>query len=103
VGRVDHQVKVHGHRVELGEIEAVAREVGGLPAAVCLPWTFTEAGADTLALVLDRAPPDGLFAAMAERLPGYMVPRELRVVAAFPLNANGKIDRAALRALLERA
>lgn len=98
LGRVDFQVKIRGYRVEPGEIEAVARELADVPAVVALPWAPRGGAPDTLVLVVDRPVPEGLIAAMAERLPAYMVPREVRTVDAFPLNPNGKIDRRALAA-----
>jgi acyl-coenzyme A synthetase/AMP-(fatty) acid ligase len=44
---------------------------------------------------------DAIRAASGTRLPSYMQPREVRFVASFPLNANGKVDRKALLATLE--
>lgn len=97
LGRVDHQVKVHGHRIELGEIEAALREIAGTPVAVVVPWPVTAAGAEGLVAFLD-VPFDerAALAELARRLPDYMVPRSIRRVEAFPLNANGKVDRGAL-------
>ena len=104
LGRLDFQIKVLGHRVELGEIEAVAREASGLDGAVALGWPMTEAGvAAGIVLFLEGAvdDPEALAARMAGRLPEYMTPKAIRFRDRIPLNANGKFDRKALRLLLE--
>jgi len=104
VGRVDNQIKVHGHRVELGEVEAVLRDVLGVDEVVALGWPVTESGAGgVVAFVVGNGSTDvsATRAAVAARLPEYMVPRTVHTLAELPLNANGKFDRAALRALLE--
>ncbi|MDC8759686.1 amino acid adenylation domain-containing protein, partial [Janthinobacterium fluminis] len=99
LGRIDHQVKIRGLRIELGEIEAqllaqpavreavvVAREsVGG---ARLVAYVAAQAGA-----ALDVG---GLKAQLALRLPDYMVPRQIVVLPALPLSANGKVERKAL-------
>jgi amino acid adenylation domain-containing protein len=103
VGRIDHQVKVNGHRVELGEIEHALREASGVDAVVALGWPRTEAGAaGVVAFVGGRvADPDGVRRAVAATLPDYMVPREIHALDQLPLNSNGKFDRAALTRILE--
>jgi amino acid adenylation domain-containing protein len=103
LGRMDHQIKVMGHRVELGEIEAVLREAGGVDAAIAVGWPLTDSGAGGIAVFI--ADPDADVAALreqlAERLPDYMVPRRFELLEELPLNANGKFDRRAMLALLE--
>jgi amino acid adenylation domain-containing protein len=102
LGRLDSQVKVLGHRVELGEVEAVLREESRADA-VALGWPRTPSGAaGIVAFVadpsLDRVT---LRQSLSARLPDYMVPRELHLMDELPLNANGKHDRNALVALLQ--
>jgi len=102
LGRLDSQIKVLGHRVELGEVEAVLRDEARADA-VALGWPRTPSGAaGIVAFVadpsLDRI---ALRRSLSARLPDYMVPRELHLVDELPLNANGKHDRGALVALLE--
>lgn len=98
LGRMDNQIKVQGYRVELGEIEAVMRRVSGAESAVAVGWPRTASGAD--GIVGFVGVPDGDADAILEKvcgcLPGYMQPSTIRLVSMFPLNANGKIDRAAL-------
>ncbi|WP_433547242.1 amino acid adenylation domain-containing protein [Streptomyces sp. CA-294286] len=97
LGRDDQQVKVGGHRVELGEIEAVLRRAGAVEA-VALLWPDP----DTLTAVVSGAvAPAVLAEACAAALPGYMTPTSVRVVDDMPVNGNGKIDRGALRSRLD--
>ncbi|MFC0071681.1 non-ribosomal peptide synthetase, partial [Umezawaea endophytica] len=101
VGRTDDQVKVRGFRVELGEIELALRSLPGVTDAV----VFARATADSTELLAcvtggaDLADAAGIGEALRTRLPGYMVPAVV-VTDRLPLNANGKVDRAALLASL---
>lgn len=88
LGRSDHQVKVNGYRVELGEIEAVLSRMPGLERAVVL---FD--GEQLSAFVVGETTQMDVMQFAANTLPRYMVPRRVRVEKSFPLNANGKIDR----------
>jgi amino acid adenylation domain-containing protein len=102
LGRVDNQIKIQGYRVELGEIEAVLREVSGAEVAIAIGWPRTASGADgVVGFVGD---PDGdaaaILGAAKARLPAYMQPSTIRLIATFPLNANGKVDRGALTTML---
>ena len=103
LGRLDDQVKILGHRVELGEVEAALRASAGVQAAVALGWPKTPSGAAGVIGFVQGTTMSGpaIRVAVAERLPPYMVPREVRVVEALPLTGNGKIDRAALLRSLE--
>lgn len=100
-GRLDHQLKVRGYRVELGEIEGALRDLPGVADAVVLPVTGTD-GALDLVGVHTGQPLDGDAALdrLRHRLPDYMIPRRLVWHEELPLNANGKTDRAALAASL---
>jgi len=103
LGRIDHQIKIHGSRIELGEIEAILREAAGVDKAVALGWPVTASGADGTVAFLETSNADvnAVLQAVKARLPGYMVPREIRLIAEFPLNSNGKVDRKALMDFLE--
>lgn len=103
LGRIDSQIKVRGYRVELGEIEAVLRQETGLAVAVALGWPEgASGGAEGIVAFIDDASIDidAMLDRVADRLPKYMVPRDVKVVESFPLNVNGKVDRKALRAML---
>ncbi|WP_371170553.1 amino acid adenylation domain-containing protein [Aliiroseovarius sp. 2305UL8-7] len=99
-GRSDHQVKIRGSRVELGEVEVALASLQGVSEAVAT--TFEDAGGDTqlMAFVtaVGAAALDGpaLRGALAEHLPDYMVPARVQVLDAMPLNPNGKTDRTVL-------
>ncbi|MFE6615870.1 amino acid adenylation domain-containing protein [Amycolatopsis sp. NPDC057786] len=102
LGRADDQVKVRGHRVELGEVTAALRDVDGVAEAVVLP---VGDGLDRRLSAWLVGP--GLDVAtvrrtLRERLPDYLVPASITVLDRLPLNANGKIDRAALPDVAER-
>ncbi len=103
LGRVDHQVKINGYRVELGEIEAAIREAAGVDEVVALGWPRTASGASavTAFVAADDLDVDAVRARVGARLPEYMVPRSIHVVPSIPVNSNGKFDRPALQRLLE--
>jgi amino acid adenylation domain-containing protein len=102
LGRVDNQIKILGHRVELGEVEAVVREESGVDGIVALGWPITTGGAGGVEVFLQTEDPtcQDLAEKVAKRLPVYMAPRRYRCLPQFPLNANGKYDRSALLNLL---
>ena len=101
LGRLDNQIKVLGHRVELGEVEAVVRNLSGIDAVVALGWP-NGSSADRIELFVEaeRFDTEPLMAKLKTKLPYYMVPRKIRVLPRFPLNSNGKYDRRELEALL---
>jgi amino acid adenylation domain-containing protein len=103
LGRMDHQVKILGHRVELLEIEAALREATGRDSVAVVAWPRTESGAGGVVAFLGggRVDAAGLRATLASRLPPYMVPRQVHELPELPLTPNGKIDRRALELLLE--
>ncbi|EJM91351.1 non-ribosomal peptide synthase/amino acid adenylation enzyme [Pseudomonas sp. GM74] len=107
LGRIDHQVKIRGFRVELGELEA---HLQGLPmiseAAVLVHEGvggkqligYVVPASDELLAADARQLTDTVRRALGERLPEYMLPAQLVLLAALPLNRNGKLDRVALPA-----
>ncbi len=104
LGRLDHQIKVMGHRVELGEVEAALRRVTGVERVVALGWPRSGGSAQGIVAFLAAGAVDGarVQREVARLLPSYMVPGRLRVLDELPLNANGKVDRGALEALLKQ-
>lgn len=104
LGRADHQVKVNGHRVELGEIEARLAAHPRVRAAVVHP-RVAPAGGTRLVGYLTGEPvaAEQLTAHLRTVLPEYMVPSDFVWLAEFPLNSNGKVDRGALPAPSHRA
>jgi acyl-CoA synthetase (AMP-forming)/AMP-acid ligase II len=95
---------VLGHRVELGELEAVIRQLSGLEGVVAIGWPTTASGADGIEVFLetDHFDTKALAIKLKEKLPVYMLPREILVLDRFPLNTNGKYDRKALQLILEK-
>ncbi|MFF5127121.1 amino acid adenylation domain-containing protein [Streptomyces syringium] len=103
LGRLDDQVKVRGVRVEPAEVEAAFEHDPRVRRAVVAATTGADGAVRLIAYVLPvpgGRPPAGaeLLAAVRDWLPEQAVPAAVRYVDAFPLDANGKVDRAALPA-----
>ena len=99
-GRLDGQIKLRGFRIELGEIESVLHRHHAVKQAavvVCEVQSGIPALAAYVAL-REQCDPAGLREWLAERLPRYMVPVYWTALDVLPVNANGKLDRAALPA-----
>ncbi|WP_278264595.1 non-ribosomal peptide synthetase [Nocardia sp. AG03] len=101
-GRTDFQVKIRGFRIELGEIEAALLAAPYVARAAVVARTDPRLG-DRLVAYVVPAPgadlaPASVKAAVSQVLPSYMVPAAVVVLEQLPLNANGKLDRAALPA-----
>ncbi|POX64497.1 hypothetical protein C3492_05545 [Streptomyces sp. Ru62] len=96
LGRRDFQVKIRGHRVELGEIEAVLRGAPGVTGAIVVARKDQAGRAQLCGYVTGAADAAAVRAHAAGHLPGYMVPAAVLVLGAFPLTPHGKIDRRAL-------
>ena len=97
LGRLDHQIKIRGYRVELGEIEAAMMRHPDVSHAVV---TAVKVNDDVELVGWYTGNPlvhKDLIRGMRGQLPIHMVPRTLRHLDAFPLNANGKVDRNQLR------
>ena len=100
LGRKDFQVKIRGHRVELAEIERALLSVGQFKDVVVVSLgdhpgeerlvAYLVAGSETAVRV------SSLRAALAEKLPDYMIPESFLMLDAMPLTATGKVDRVAL-------
>lgn len=103
IGRTDHQIKVRGFRVELGEVESALAALPDVGRAVVIAEpigaTYRLIGYCSVQDDARRASPalqSELLGQLAQRLPDYMVPAILVVMPELPLNVNGKIDRQAL-------
>ncbi len=97
MGRVDHQVKLRGFRIELGEIESRLEAQADVDAAL-VQVLESEQGQQLVAYVAaaGAVTEADLKTALRRQLPGYMIPLAIVVLPAFPLTANGKVDRQAL-------
>lgn len=98
-GRVDHQIKIGGVRVEPGEVESVAMACDGVRQAVALV-VGSGAGRELVLVTTGPANAERVLAHLRERLPRGSMPRRAVVVDAMPLTDGGKIDR---RRLADRA
>lgn len=96
VGRKDHQIKLMGHRIELGEVESAAQSVEGISAACC---TFDPRRNRITLHYCGAVDPRELALLLKEKLPRYMLPHSFRQLPALPHTPNGKIDRNALSGL----
>ncbi|MGY2062170.1 AMP-binding enzyme, partial [Nocardia gipuzkoensis] len=104
LGRKDTQLKIRGHRVELGEIEAVATRVKGVAQAVAVAHGT---GADRELVLFLRGDGTGpsdhaaVRSALARALPAYQVPTKIFDIDTVPTSRSGKTDRTALVALID--
>lgn len=100
-GRADFQIKLHGYRIEIGDIETNLQALARVRDAVVLPVLKNGRAEFLAAFVILRQAPSGsnfeisraLKHELGERLPDYMIPRKFVFLAQFPLTANGKADR----------
>jgi amino acid adenylation domain-containing protein len=101
LGRRDHQIKIRGYRVDLGEAQEVLRQHPAVRDALVVAQTLE--GCDGPSLVgyvvcadPAKCPTGEIRSFLRDRLPYYMVPTALIPMAAFPLSNSGKVDRSAL-------
>ncbi|HEX6292500.1 MAG TPA: amino acid adenylation domain-containing protein [Herpetosiphonaceae bacterium] len=111
LGRIDHQIKIRGFRVELGEIESVLRQHEAVRDALVLmrderlvayvvqnneQRTENRDSADDCSVFSVRCSPQDLRTFLQSRLPAYMLPSAFVFLDALPRTPNGKLDRTAL-------
>ncbi|MEW2083237.1 non-ribosomal peptide synthetase [Streptomyces sp. NPDC005283] len=95
LGRLDDQVKISGVRIEPAEVEAALEQNPSVRSAVVTAPRSADGSARLVAYVLasDEASADALLSAVRAWLPEQAVPSAVRILDAFPLDANGKVDR----------
>ncbi|WP_156662515.1 non-ribosomal peptide synthetase, partial [Mycobacterium sp. 1274761.0] len=98
VGRADAQVKIRGHRIELGEIQAALNALDGVEQAAVIAREDRTGDKRLVGYVTGAVDPAAIRPALAQQLPGYMVPAAVVVMEALPLTVNGKLDTRALPA-----
>jgi D-alanine--poly(phosphoribitol) ligase subunit 1 len=98
---MDFQIKLHGYRIETGDIEANLHALDNVQDAVVIP-AMKNGQADHLVafIIFKEKPVESDFGSMkqmkkalGERLPEYMVPRRFIFLPEFPITTNGKADR----------
>lgn len=107
IGRADHQVKIRGHRIELGEVEAALSKIKGVKQAVVVAGADSGSRNSLIAYFIadpstragKEVDPAILRRSMQERLPEYMIPNSFVQIESVPLTPNGKVDRKALSLL----
>ena len=103
-GRIDEQIKLSGYRIELGDVEANLRALPTVRDAVVIPMIKSGTAQSLTAFVSLTARNEtsdfklahNLRNQLGQRLPMYMLPRKFVFLDAFPMTANGKVDRIAL-------
>ena len=100
IGRRDHQIKIRGHRIELGEIDSVLAQHTAVQDVVVLARPDAR-GDQSLVAYIVAAPgqmisKDELYIHLKHKLPAYMLPSAFVMLDAMPLTPNGKLDRKAL-------
>ncbi|MGH9237568.1 MAG: non-ribosomal peptide synthetase [Vicinamibacterales bacterium] len=100
LGRADHQVKLHGYRIEPAEIDAALSRSPGVERSVTVLRRDTSGNDRLVAYVVPKAgcaiDSDTLKAMLAAQLPAYMIPSFLVTLDELPITSSGKLDRAAL-------
>ncbi|WP_051899038.1 amino acid adenylation domain-containing protein [Sciscionella sediminilitoris] len=95
-GRSDNQVKIRGHRIELGEVEAVLAEHDRVRAAAAIAHDYGDGDVRLTGYALGEVTEAELRTHAETRLPSALRPSALLVLGEFPMTPNGKIDRARL-------
>lgn len=93
-GRNDSQIKLNGYRIEINEIENRLLAMSGISEAVVLPLMKSGGGVlRIVAFCVTDLTPEAIKSSLSEVIPHYMVPSQIIIKDALPLNPNGKIDR----------
>ncbi|WP_083452801.1 non-ribosomal peptide synthetase [Mycolicibacterium goodii] len=98
VGRADEQVKIRGYRIELGEVHAALAGLDGVEQAAVIAREDRPGDKRLVGYVTGAVDPVKARAALAERIPAYMVPAAVVVMESLPLTVNGKLNTRALPA-----
>ncbi|WP_191500077.1 non-ribosomal peptide synthetase, partial [Mycobacterium simulans] len=98
VGRTDEQVKIRGFRIEPGEITAALTQLDGVDQAIVIAREDRPGDKRLVGYITGDIDPVPARAALADRLPDYMVPSWVMLLPQLPLTVNGKLDTAALPA-----
>lgn len=97
LGREDTQVKIHGHRIELSEIESVIQNHKSVEMAVVLVTGDLPADYRIVAFVQGTITEEAVKTYIKEQLPEYMIPSWIEILEEIPLSVNGKVNRKQLQ------
>lgn len=102
-GRLDNQVKIQGYRIELGELEYHSREVleGGNTVAIVVENNI---GNNEIILFIEEEDSNKVKIVseyLKQKLPSYMIPKEIKLITPFPINNSGKVDRQKLKKMAQ--
>jgi amino acid adenylation domain-containing protein len=105
LGRLDSQIQLHGHRIELGEVESALRTVSRGAVCVAIARPSSTGNPDGIVGFVEGVGSSEDSRKLSEELtkilPFYMIPAKIQFVPMMPLNSNGKTDRNALASLLQ--
>ncbi|GBG35930.1 hypothetical protein NJB14197_41380 [Mycobacterium montefiorense] len=96
LGRTDEQVKIRGYRIEIGEIRSALANFAGVEQAAVVAREDLPGTKRLVGYITGTADPAQARAALADRLPTYMVPSAVVVIDVLPMTVNGKLDTQAL-------
>jgi len=104
LGRVDHQVKVLGHRIELEEVDSHLRNACRCDSAIAVAWPVRQGIAEGLVAFVGGGALDSsqILENLKQRVPPYMIPQRIIRMESLPLTPNGKIDRRRLTESLDQ-
>ena len=101
-GRRDHQIKIRGHRVEVGEIETAIKSVPQVRQVALEVEKSKEGEATVVAYIVPESPSTSaeLRRLLTKALPAYAVPKDIFICTHIPIAGSGKLDRAKLRTVV---
>jgi amino acid adenylation domain-containing protein len=104
LGRIDHQIKILGYRVELEEIEAHLRAAAETEMVAAVAWPHENGLPTGIVGFIGTTEVDDqqIIKRLRQRIPSYMVPGQIIAMNNLPINPSGKIDRHALQQLLHQ-
>lgn len=99
MGRKDEQIKLNGHRIELGEIYSTIKKYPGISEAYVMLCGEDKKQIFAVVVMSDLADITGIQEYLRMNLPNYMIPTSIKVLDRLPLNINGKVDRNKIESL----
>ena len=104
LGRLDHQVKILGNRVELQEVDCIIKRASNSDMVVSLAWPIKNGSAERIVAFIAESKEqekERILAYCRDMLPPYMVPQDIFFIDKIPLNDNGKFDKQKLITMID--